>query len=125
MALIQRGEASFSAADGTLYRIVLDFAAFAEAEEASGLQINDLMRAMTNPRLKHLGAILYGGLLEHHPDMTPRRALNLLGEGEAVGAALGKAIEGAMPKPGPSAEGKARPPRGTGTRPKRTGQQKG
>jgi len=124
MANIQRGEASFSAADGTPYKIVLDFAAFAEAEEVADMPVNDLLKAMAKPRLKHLGAILYGGLLEHHPDMTPRRALNLLGEGEAVGEAIAKAIQGAMPKLDPSAEGKATAARGTGTKPKPTGRAK-
>jgi hypothetical protein len=124
MATIRRGEASFAAQDGTVYKIVLDFAAFAEAEEAANMQVNDLLKAMANPRLKHLGAILYGGLLEHHPEMTPRRALNLLGEGEAVGEAIAKAVEGAMPKPDASAEGKAPAQRGTGTERKRTGQAK-
>lgn len=124
MSVIQRGEASFTANDGTVYKIVLDFAAFAEAEDAANMSVNDLLKAMANPRLKHLGAILYGGLLEHHPDMTPRRALNLLGEGEAVGEAIGKAVQGAMPKADPSAEGKAKAPPGTGTKRKATGQAK-
>ena len=124
MANIQRGEASFTAADGTAYKIVLDFAAFAEAEEAADMPVNELLKALAKPRLKHLGAVLYGGLLEHHPDMTPRRALNLLGEGEAVGEAIAKAIQGAMPKPDPSTEGKATVARGTGTKPKPIGRAK-
>jgi len=121
MANIHRGEASFLAEDGTTYHIVLDFAAFAEAEEAADMPVNDLLKAMANPRLKHLGAILYGGLLDRHPDMTLRRALNLLGEGEAVGEAIAKAVQGAMPKADPSAEGNAPAQRGTGTGHKKTG----
>lgn len=124
MATIQRGESTFVGADGTVYKIVLDFAAFAEAEEAANMPVNDLLKAMAKPRLKHLGAILFGGLLEHHPDMTPRRALNLLGEGESVGEAIAKAVQGAMPKPDPSAEGKVQAQRGTGTGRKRTGRAK-
>jgi hypothetical protein len=135
MAVVQRGEASF-VADGVTYRLVMDFAAFAEAEDAVGMGIDDLLAAIdpkidpkTNkptrtPRLKHIGALLYGALVEHHPGLSQRDALNLLGSSEEAGAALGKAMEGAMPKPDASAEGKAPGPRGTGTTRKSNGRRK-
>lgn len=137
MANIQRGEASFTTAAGVKYHIVLDFAAFVEASSAAKMNIADFMKALqpeVDPKtgevvdepgvLKHLSALLFGGLTERHPDITQRQALNLLAEGEIVGQTLGKALEAAMPKPDPSAEGKAPASRGTGTKPKRTGQRR-
>jgi hypothetical protein len=136
MALVQRGEASFVADDGVTYRLVMDFAAFAEAEDAAGMGVDALLAAVDPkidpetgkptrvPRLKHIGALLYGALAQNHPGLTPRDALNLLGSSEEAGAALGKAMEGAMPKPDPSAEGNAPGLRGIGTTRKSNGRRK-
>lgn len=136
MPNIQRGEASFTV-DGQLYRLVLDFNAFAEAEDAADMGFDDLLKAITpevdsqgnitrKPRLKHMGAMLYGALQAHQPGLTLKEAINLMGQaGEAVGEALGKALEGAMPKADPSAEGKAEAAGGgAGTKPSRIGRQK-
>lgn len=134
MAVLQRGEADFEA-DGVRWRLVVDFAAFAEAEDVSGLAVDALMQALQpatdgagkivrTPRLKHLGALFYGALTAHHPDITPREALNLLGNNPQGGEALGKAMVAAMPKPDESTEGKAPAARGTGTKPRPTGRHK-
>lgn len=138
MANVQRGEASFTTEAGKTYHLVMDFAAFAEAEDAAGMTVQDLMKAVSptidpdtgaivgQPRIKHLGALLYGALTARHPEITPRAALNLFAEGEVVGDAIAKAMQGAMPKADASAEGKAPPrPRGTGTKRKPTGHAKG
>jgi hypothetical protein len=131
-----RGEASFVVGDRT-YHLVMDFAAFAEAEDVADMSMNDLMAAIDpqidsgtglptrQPRIKHLGALLYGALKDRQPNITLKDAMRLLPEGEQVGEALAKAIYGAQPKADPSAEGKAPAARGTGTKPKPTGRQKG
>ncbi|GLV22009.1 hypothetical protein TomMM35A_18620 [Sphingobium sp. TomMM35A] len=137
MANIQKGEASFTAG-GKVYRLVMDFNAFAEAEDAADMGVDDLLKAITpevdgegnvtkKPRIKHMGAILYGALKAHQPNISLPDAINLMNDGgEAVGEAIAKALNGAMPKADASAEGKAEvlgP--GTGTKPSRTGRQKG
>lgn len=133
MANIERGEASF-VRDGVSYLIVMDMNAFAEAEEAADMEVEDLLKALSpkvdakgniikKPRLKHLGAILFGGLRAHHPGVSHADAIRLL-NAPGAGEAIGKALTGAMPKPDPSAEGKATASAGTGTKRKKTGQQK-
>lgn len=133
MPNIHRGEGSFDV-DGVTYRLVVDLNAMAEAEEASALQLDDLLAALSpvvdkdgkvigKPRLKHVGALLYGALRAHHPDVTLAAAINLLGAGEHVGAAIGKALVAALPKAqAKSAEGKV--DAGTGTKPRPTGRRR-
>lgn len=135
MPNIQRGEASFKTSAGT-FRLVLDLNAFAEAEDAVGMGVDDLMKALApqidpktgavtkKPRLKHLGAVLYGGLQAHHPGISFSDAINMMGDSEDVGEAIAKALEGVMAKADPSAEGKAPRAAGTGTKPKKTGRPK-
>ncbi|WIW88960.1 hypothetical protein K3M67_02980 [Sphingobium sp. V4] len=135
MPNIQKGEASFKTSAGT-FHLVLDFNAFAEAEEAAGMSVADLMRELApefdpvsgevtkKPRIKHLGAILYGGLQARHPGTSFKEAVNMMGDSEDVGEAIARALEGVMAKAEPSAEGKDRGAAGTGTKPKRTGRQK-
>src|SRR5688572_24887613 len=133
MANFQKGEASFTTEAGVTYHMVMDFAAFVEATDVSGLDIEALLKSITpeidksggvtkKPSLKSLGALLYGGLTARHPGITHRDAINLFAEGQVVGDAIGKALEGAMPKAAPSAGGKVPAPRrGTGTKRKPTG----
>lgn len=136
MANVLRGESSFVAKSGETFNLVIDFNAFAEAEDAADMSVDDLLRAVSpqvndageitrKPRIKHLGALLYGALREQHPAITVPDAIRLLGEGEAVGAAIAKALQGAMPKPAASAEGKAPASVGIGTKPKKIGRAKG
>lgn len=133
---IMRGESSFTASDGAVYHLVMDLYAFAEAEDATGLGPQEMMKAITPeidtagnvikaPALKHLGGLLFGALRDRHPDIRHKDAIRLLGDGEHVGEAIAKALDGIMPKPDPSAEGKVPTQRGTGTKPKRTGRRKG
>lgn len=132
MPNLHKGEAEFTC-EGVRYRLVLDLNAMAEAEEAADMGVDALMKAISPvldehgnvikaPRLKHVGAILYGALRRHHPHISHADAINLLGESEDAGQALGKALEAAMPKP--SAEGKGQAASGTGTKPRPTGRQK-
>lgn len=134
MANIERGEASFEH-DGQTFYLVVDMNAFAEAEDAADMGVDDLLRALSPqvdatgkvtkaPRLKHLGAMLFGALRARHPDVTLPEAIRLL-NATGAGEAIGKALTAAMPKAAPSAEGKVQASDGTGTRPKRTGQPRG
>lgn len=136
MANVLRGESSFVSASGEAFHLVMDFNAFAEAEDAADMSVDDLLRAVSpeidakgnitrKPRIKHLGALLFGALRDRHPSITLPAAIRMLGEGEAVGEAIAKALQGAMPKADPSAEGKVPAKPGTGTRRKRTGRAKG
>lgn len=139
MGNIQKGEASFTTSESPprTFHLVMDFNAFAEAEEVTGLAPQALLRAITPeldpvsgkvvrpPPLKVLGGLLYGALKDKHPDITHKDAINLLNEGVTVGEALGKVLDGVMPKADPSAEGKApAPTSGTGTKPRKTGRRK-
>lgn len=136
MPNIQRGEASFTTSEGVTYHLVMDFAAFVEATDAADMEVDELMAAISPqldpstgkltkaPKIKHLAALLYGALTEKHPGITLRQAMNLFAEGSVVGEAIARALEGATPKPDPSAEGKARPRGGTGTARRKTGPRK-
>ncbi|MGE6693350.1 hypothetical protein ACQKE8_13005 [Sphingobium limneticum] len=134
MANIQRGEASF-VHEGVTYHLVMDMNAFAEAEDAADMGVDDLLQALSpkidekgnitsKPRLKHLGAMLFGALRARHPNLRHADAIRLLDSKDA-GEAIGKALTASMPKPDPSAEGKAAAVPGIGTKPKKTGRQKG
>lgn len=141
MPNILKGEASFRTTDGREWHLVLDFYAFAVAQQALGLpKLEDLfalikpvveldkqgklVKVVKEPDALALGAVLCAGLSERHPEVTQREATNMLAGGEEVGGALGRAMQGAFPDavPKASAEGNGR---GTGTKPKRTGQARG
>lgn len=134
MANFRRGEASIEH-EGVTYHLVIDMNAFAEAEEAADMGIADFLKALSPefdakgnvtrmPRLKHLGAMMFGALRAHHPDITHAGAMMLL-NAPGAGEAIGQALTGAMPKAEPSAEGKVTAAPGTGTKPKKTGRQRG
>lgn len=136
MANFARGEASFSGPSGEVYHIVMDFNAYAEAEDAADMDVNTLLKAVSpeidpttgavikSPRIKHLGALLFGGLQDRHPGISRKEANRLL-SCEGAGEALAKAMRGSMPQADASAEGKVISPVGTGTKPKKTGQRRG
>jgi hypothetical protein len=128
MANIQRGE-SEAVIDGEVYRFVIDHSALAHAEWAAGVKINELLPALADPSRPQtlaIGAIIYGALRKHHRDLSMDDALNLAERGgEAIGLALGEAMEGAFPAAKAGAENPPKPPRGAGTTSKRTGRQKG
>lgn len=134
---IQRGESSFTTAGGQVYKLVMDFAAFADAEDAADMSVQDLLAAIDpkidpetkeptrTPRIAHLGALFYGALQAVHPGTSVRDAIRIMGDNEGAGEALAKALHGALPKADQSAEGKVEAPAsGTGTKPKKTGRQK-
>ena len=120
MANIFKGEADFTASDGKVWRIVLDFYAYAVACDAMGVDLETLFRKISAdvdeqtqqviraPQPLDLGYLLYGGLQHNHPAIAIRDAVNLLGEGDAVMAALAKAVDGSVtpPEKRESAEGK-------------------
>jgi hypothetical protein len=125
MANIARGESELTV-DGEVYHLVIDYNAFANAEDAADMQIDDLLNALrTQPRIKHLRAILYGALQDRHPGTTIADAGRLMSAGgEELGQAIGKAMEGAFHQARAS-ENPPTPPRGAGTTSRQTGRQKG
>lgn len=140
MGNIQKGEASFTTSEQPprTFHLVMDLYAFAEAEDVTGLAPQALLKAITPeldpvtgtvvraPALKVLGGLLYGALKDKYPNITHKEAILLLNEGEGVGEAIAKALNGIMPKADPSAEGKvAAPTSGTGIKPRKTGRRKG
>lgn len=125
MANQHKGEATFTASDGTIYRLRMDHNALAEAEDILGLNPQDLLKQMhEKQQTKYFRALLFGALQEHHPDITLRDAGRLLGDGEAVGEAIGKAMLGAFGPPVESAEGKVAATAGTGTNANQRGRKK-
>ena len=133
MANIHRGEASFTH-DGVTYHLVVDFNAFAEAEDAADMELDVLLKKLSpkvdaggriiqKPRLKHLGAMMFGALQAHHPDISHADAIRLL-NADGAGEAIGKALTAALPQKTESAGGKAPAAAGTGGKPKKTGRPK-
>jgi hypothetical protein len=123
MANQHKGEAEFVAASGATYRLLMDHNALAEAEDILGLNPEEMLRQMHETKqTKFFRALLYGALKEHHPTITLRDAGKLLGEGEVVGEAIGKAMMGAFGPPVESAEGKVKARPGRGTISKKRGQ---
>lgn len=135
MANVGRGEASFVGPGEKSYHIVMDFNAYAEAEDAANMDLDSLLKAVSpvvhpttgevlrQPRIKHLAALLFGGLQAKHPGIGRIEATNLL-DCPGAGEALAKAMHGSMPKPDESAVGKDKPAPGTGTGRKKAGRQK-
>ena len=82
------GEASFRYG-GESYRLVLNNRVWIEAEEILGCSILDVvedlraaLEAGRNPRLKHMMAIVYGGLIQHHPEVTQDQVLDMFMSGD-------------------------------------------
>lgn len=109
------------------YHLVLDNQAWVEAEEVLGgvsiLDVVDDLRAALeagrNPRLKHMAALVYGGLAPRHPEITEADVIDMFMSGdEGFRDAVLQAIQGAQPPNAPdtvkSAAGKARKTRSKG-----------
>jgi hypothetical protein len=135
MANIYQGEAEFIASDGQVWRLVLDFYAYAVACDAMGVDLDELFRRISpdvdgagvvirSPRPLDLGHLLYGGLQRHHGGLPLRDAVNLLAEGDVVMTALAKAVEGSVTPPEKRSSAEGKDEGGTGTKPKSHGQKK-
>ncbi len=121
------GEARLPLADGVELTLRFDFAALVEAEEAAERGTDEMMKEMAagGARLKTARAMLYGALRQHHPELTLDEAGDLfLSDGEAVSAAMGRAMSemsDRKPNPPQGAAAKKTSPRGTGTRSSKSG----
>lgn len=121
------GEARLALSDGRELTLRFDFSALAEAEEAANRGTDEMLKEMAEggARLKTARAMLYGALRHHHPEISVDDAGDLfLSDGEAVSAAMGRAMSemsDRKPNPPKGAAAKKAPPRGTGTRSSRSG----
>lgn len=117
MANARRGQASFTH-DGVDYTIVLDLNAFCEAESLLNMNIAQILKEMhATQQVRYHRAVLWAGLQEFHPGVTPRDAGAMMNN-EQAGEALAKALTGAFPEIQEAAQGAAEnPPKdGTGMR---------
>lgn len=99
--------------EGTSYRLRYGMKAMRLIEEESGKSLSVLLPELkTNMSFTLLHLLVFAGLYEHHA-LGKDQVDTVIDECgfEACGAAVGKALESALPKPKPapaSAEGKAR-----------------
>jgi hypothetical protein len=86
------------------YRLTLNNRIWIEAEDVLGYSILDAveelraaLEANRNPRLKIMCAIVYGGLRQHHPDITETDVVDMFMSGESqFRDAVLKAMRGAQ-----------------------------
>lgn len=71
------------------YRLVLDNRVWLEAEEILGYSIIDVVEeiraaldAGKNPKLKHIAAVVYGGLKQNHPEITEALVIDMFFSGD-------------------------------------------
>jgi len=99
-----KGEAEF-AYGGQVFRVSLNNRAWIEAEEVLGYSMLDVIEELKaaldagrNPKIKHMVALMYGGLVQNHPDITEDDALDMVFSGDpGVKKGLLAAIAGAQP----------------------------
>lgn len=100
MANPLKGEADLTIGPKEVYRLVIDINALAEAEDATGMDIDQLLTGLQRGRsLKVLRALLWAGLQEHH-------ACHLARAGEIMSSAptgsvhdaVSRAVVGAFPQ---------------------------
>lgn len=84
--------------DGNEYRIEFTLNALCELEDIFG-DITEVYKIFNNFNLKSLRGLLYCGLVEHHPDITVRKAGSLFDTAvlNDIVEALTKAFEKAFP----------------------------
>lgn len=126
MARSLKGDVVATLSDGRKLTFVYEFDGLIALEEASGMKMPEvyaelqrLDREKEQPSLRLMRAIIFGGLQEHHPEMTLKDAgLLIQHQSEAINDAF-KALQGAH---GPEGEGQAGddagegpPKRGAGT----------
>lgn len=133
-----QGEAWFTY-DGVRYQLTINNRALLEAEEVLGESMldfgNDILLALQagrNPRMKHVCAIVFGGLVRNHPGITEDEVIDMVMSGdEGVRLAIMQAMRGVQaPAPGADDEGNVPAPpaakvRGTGSRSSKAGARPG
>ncbi|WP_338445955.1 hypothetical protein V5F89_12470 [Pelagerythrobacter marensis] len=99
-----KGEAEFTY-EGETFRLSLNNRAWIEAEEVLGISMLDVidelkatLDAGRNPKIKHMVALMFGGLVQNHPDITEGEVIDMVFSGDAaVKKGLLAAIAGAQP----------------------------
>ncbi len=118
--------------EGATYLLVFNNRTWIEAEEVLGQSILDIvpeikaaLDAGLNPRLKHVVALAYGGLIQSHPDITEDAVIDMvLSKHDGFRNAVLEAMQGAQlpdaEDPGAgeakAAKAKSRPKAGAGKR---------
>lgn len=80
MANPHRGEASI-ALDGETYVLKFSLNSICEIEDMTGQSINDTLKQVQANDFRAVRAVLWGSLLDHHPDITLKEAGALIPEG--------------------------------------------
>ncbi len=113
----------YPAEGGREYRLTLNNRVWIEAEDVLGYSILDAVEELRaaletgrNPRLKVMCAIVYGGLRQHHDDVTQDDVIDMFMSGEAdFKNAVLKAMRGAqLPDTPDDTSGNGAAPRGAG-----------
>lgn len=111
-----RGEAHFTI-DGVDYLLSINNRTWIEAEEVLDRSILDVveelradMAAGRNPRLKVMLAIVFGGLVQNHPDITQDDVLEMTTEPELKDALIRAMAGTEVPAAGDGDVGNARSP---------------
>lgn len=122
MANKARGEVSFHVGERE-YVLVYTINALCEIEDALGFSVSDMEERLRKPSARDIRALLWAGLMEHHPEITLQQAGSLESPLPEMVAAVTRAMEAAFDRggvkgaAGGSAAGGARPrkaARGTG-----------
>jgi hypothetical protein len=116
-----KGEAAFRIG-GMTYTFNFGFEGLCEVEDAAKRPLPELLAEMGakngSPRMRTVGAFVYGGLRRHHPEIDFDTAGTMLMEHQPIIVeAMAKALQSALPADKASAEGKVVPE----TKPRRRG----
>lgn len=124
MGNMLQGSARFDY-EGQNYHLILNNRVLLEAEQMLGYSILDVVEevqqalaAGKNPLLKHMLALVYGGLIAQHPDVTEDLVLNMFVSGDTgFRNAFVEAMQGAQQpaaKAGQVGNGKPKPTKRAG-----------
>ncbi|WP_226578894.1 hypothetical protein [Acuticoccus sediminis] len=111
MAVRPTGELTFSAL-GSNVVMVFDFNAICEIEDEFDMSVSELQDTLQAPRMKMIRSIFRIGLSRHHPDITDRKAGEIIGDIGIQRAAglIGEAFSAAFPQAEATGTTEARPP---------------
>ncbi|QAY77924.1 hypothetical protein [Sphingosinicella sp. BN140058] len=95
------GTVAHATKDGRTLLFFYDFDALVLAEDAADMALSDLLASMASgsPRMKVVRSLIWAGLRTFQEEISLKDVGALmLSEGDALGAAMGKAITAAMPQ---------------------------
>lgn len=113
MANPLRGEVDLAFGDKT-YTLRLSVNALCEAEALLGQTVNEIIASLD--RVTTLRALMWAGLVEHHPNVTIIEAGDLIGlmGADMAGSKIGEALQAAFPQPDTNARPQKAARAGTG-----------